>query len=450
MKFALHFLSHISFCAYATSLFMILKDDFIAARGTGEQVSIRASEIIYWMWCISRIVGELCELPDLSIRAMIGQLQDPFNRIDYIIIALNILSTSIRVCAYATTTDDPAPPHGAAPYVDPMVQQLPMDLYALVLVFSYYRFLQYLRIYRSIGVLSIVIDSLAMDVARFTVIMIIFILAFSFSFAIIFPNPSEYKGWEFLGGHPLYLTFWGVVGGIDTIEVLTILKEQRDQPTVTLACILLWIFQFMTGVVLVNLLIAMMSDTYAGTTSEGERRWLYNRSILIREYLEKPPMPSPLNILWYLFYQVPHWFTKRLGKRSKHEIDLTGYKLVPPLRYVQRYENIEREARKTALAESEALRQQSQMAKLEKLEAKMEQMDVDQRTYFENISGQFDAINSRLRSLTFALEQVAGVHMGRGTSAEMLPPGSSFKIQDGSRRQNALPSVATRSRVDPN
>eukprot|EP00966_Prymnesium_polylepis_P054049 1249254-Prymnesium_polylepis.1 len=35
------------------------------------------------------------------------------------------------------------------------------------------------------------------------------------------------------------------------------------------------------------------------------------------------------------------------------------------------------------------------MAKLEKLEAKMEQMDVEQRTYYENISGQFDAINRR-------------------------------------------------------
>eukprot|EP00966_Prymnesium_polylepis_P064300 1490869-Prymnesium_polylepis.1 len=157
--------------------------------------------------------------------------------------------------------------------------------------------------------------------------MMVFILAFSFTFAILFPNPSEYDAWDFLGGSPIYFTLWGVVGGLESVELLTVVKEEREQPTVSLACIMLWYYQFMTGVVLVNLLIAMMSDTYAGTTAEGERRWLYNRSILIREYLEKPPTPSPFNILWYCFYQVPHWLARRLGKRSKHAIDLAGYKL---------------------------------------------------------------------------------------------------------------------------
>eukprot|EP00966_Prymnesium_polylepis_P064301 1490869-Prymnesium_polylepis.2 len=152
VKFALHFLSHISLCAYATSLFLILKDDFTAARITGERVPIPASEIIYWVWCLSRIVGEVCDIPDMSLRGILVQLQDPFNRIDYMIIALNIISTSIRLCVSATAAD----------FVPPTMQQLPMDLYAVVLAFNYYRFLQYLRIYRSIGVLSLVLDSLMM------------------------------------------------------------------------------------------------------------------------------------------------------------------------------------------------------------------------------------------------------------------------------------------------
>ena len=77
----------------------------------------------------------------------------------------------------------------------------------------------------------------------------------------------------------------------------------EHEPTTTLAPGLLWTYQFIATVVLVNLLIAQMADTYGRVTADGVIRWQFERAGLILEYKDgKPPLPPPFNVLCFLYY----------------------------------------------------------------------------------------------------------------------------------------------------
>ena len=112
---------------------------------------------------------------------------------------------------------------------------------------------------------------------------------------LTFP-PRRYR---VLGSNPLWGPFWGVYGGFDISEPMTL----EHEPTTTLAPGLLWTYQFIATVVLVNLLIAQMADTYGRVTADGVIRWQFERAGLILEYKDgKPPLPPPFNVLCFLYY----------------------------------------------------------------------------------------------------------------------------------------------------
>ena len=142
----------------------------------------------------------------------------------------------------------------------------------------------------------------------------------------------------------------------------------------------------------------MMSDTYGSTTAEGERRWLFNRSQLIREYLSKPPLPPPLNVAWHFLVEFPRYVYRRVANRSKYELDLSGYRLVPSLKSVQRYENVEAEAQSKFKAQQEVDKRLTNMAQLERLQADILRVELVQRSNFESMSGQFDDVNGKLQN----------------------------------------------------
>ena len=67
---------------------------------------------------------------------------------------------------------------------------------------------------------------------------------------------------------------------------------------------------------LVNLLIAKMSDTFAHINEQGELRWCFERAQLIDEFKDfKTPLPPPFNLLWLLFVSIPSHFHRRYRER---------------------------------------------------------------------------------------------------------------------------------------
>ncbi|EJW73564.1 hypothetical protein WUBG_15529, partial [Wuchereria bancrofti] len=57
------------------------------------------------------------------------------------------------------------------------------------------------------------------------------------------------------------------------------------------------IYLLVTLIVLINLLIAMMSDTYQRIQAQSDKEWKFGRAILIRQMNKRSATPAPINML---------------------------------------------------------------------------------------------------------------------------------------------------------
>ena len=114
------------------------------------------------------------------------------------------------------------------------------------------------------------------------------------------------------------LPFWGIFGSYNK-DFHTDEVSSEGDPVSVVGPTLLWIYLFITTIILVNLLIAQMSDTYAKVTEKERSVWQYERAHLIDEFKDtKPPLPPPLNVLWYAFVTLPTW-TYKLYRLNVHD-----------------------------------------------------------------------------------------------------------------------------------
>merc|ERR1712226_839235 len=88
---------------------------------------------------------------------------------------------------------------------------------------------------------------------------------------------------------------------------------------------MLWAYNFLTSIVLVNLLIAQMGARYEVMQDIGFNVWLGERIELIKEFKdERDPLPAPLNLIQLLLVDIPRMVMKRLGGKSSDAPGLRG------------------------------------------------------------------------------------------------------------------------------
>ena len=163
------------------------------------------------------------------------------------------------------------------------------------------------------------------------------------------------------------------------------------------APVLLWVYMFLTTIMLVNLLIAQMSDTYARVSDEGTERWQFQRAQLILEYKDnKVPVPQPLNILWAIFYDLPDLLISQLRRACKWRAPpksiQPGFKLVPDKDKQSEIERSECEALKRALA-ARKVREDSEVdAKVAVVGAQVKKLEDSNHKRFEELQGSIDKV----------------------------------------------------------
>lgn len=87
--------------------------------------------------------------------------------------------------------------------------------------------------------------------------------------------------------------------------------------------LLFGIYLMVTLVVLINLLIAMMSDTYQRIQAQSDKEWKFGRAILIRAMNKRSATPSPINMLTKLYIVLKVAWRNRceLGNEHEHQVD---------------------------------------------------------------------------------------------------------------------------------
>ena len=135
------------------------------------------------------------------------------------------------------------------------------NFYAIILIFLYLRTIQYLRYWEKAGVMSIVLLRMLPDVKIFFSLVMIISFGFGAAFAILLPGRMDKPFSYAFSSSPLWFPFWGLYGEFDRHDFEEYVED--EMPTRLISLVLMWLYMLITTIVLVNLLIAQMSETYA-------------------------------------------------------------------------------------------------------------------------------------------------------------------------------------------
>lgn len=179
------------------------------------------------------------------------------------------------------------------------------QLLAFGMIMCVVQLLEFLSIHHLFGPWGVIIGHLVVDVLRFLVIMFLFVIGFALQLAAVFkPLTDVDKGYTIMDASTGMLTisemlFFALFG-------LTSHKDvQSEDPgfpsaTIPIAKAVFGVYNVLCMIVLINLLIAMMSDTYQRIQTRSDVEWKFGRAKLIRTMEIEVSQPVPLNLFTFL------------------------------------------------------------------------------------------------------------------------------------------------------
>ncbi|XP_005110807.3 short transient receptor potential channel 2 [Aplysia californica] len=194
------------------------------------------------------------------------------------------------------------------------------QILAWALLLTYVQLLEFLSFHHLFGPWAIIIHDLIKDLVRFLVILLIFMIGFTCHLAALYqpvfaPDSLSQVGTGFVQSPSL--------NPIDTFEFLFFalfgLTDPESFPpldrspywTIVLMKIVFGTYMMITFIVLINLLIAMMSDTYQRIQQQSDVEWKFGRAKLIRNMNKTSATPAPLNLFTKpIFYLKMAWKLK--------------------------------------------------------------------------------------------------------------------------------------------
>ncbi|MGH0158275.1 UNVERIFIED_CONTAM: hypothetical protein FKN15_040052 [Acipenser sinensis] len=182
---------------------------------------------------------------------------------------------------------------------------------AVAMTLSFVQFLEFLTFHHLFGPWAIIIRDLIKDLARFAVILVLFHTAFTMNLSVVYQPvyPEDTLSGNSTGGEsteiqtPLEISiklFFALFGLVDP-EAMPKLSRTPAFTNV-ISNFFYGMYLVVTVIVLINLLIAMMSDTYQRIQAQSDTEWKFGRAMLIRDMNQKSGTPSPFNLFTNLFF----------------------------------------------------------------------------------------------------------------------------------------------------
>lgn len=140
--------------------------------------------------------------------------------------------------------------------------------------------LRYLRGFNSLGPLVRNVEHIITDIASFVTLLFLIVLGFSNAFNLMYAESDVNKYEHF--GKSFMSTFAMMMGGFELAEFANASNE-------TLMNILFLIYMLLVNIVLLNMLIAIMGETYTRISENATSEFQYARAKLIVDNLAELP-----------------------------------------------------------------------------------------------------------------------------------------------------------------
>lgn len=161
--------------------------------------------------------------------------------------------------------------------------------------------LQFLSIHRLFGPWGVIIGHLVVDVLRFLLILTIFFTSFALQLTAVF-KPLDVDGEHsytattttpdfMLIVELLFFSLFGLTNQKDFSSASGTPEDARNMSKVVFG-----LYNVLCIIVLINLLIAMMSDTYQRLQEQSDVEWKFGRARLIRNMERETSNPTPINL----------------------------------------------------------------------------------------------------------------------------------------------------------
>jgi hypothetical protein len=177
------------------------------------------------------------------------------------------------------------------------------DVLIVANIMCYIRLMNVFAVSKSLGPLFFVIIRLFNDVLQWSFIFMVFLISFQIGiFALT--RQAHHDPWEFYPQGTLGVGFSTIIGqpGDNTMEYM----EKTH-----VGVFLISIYALISQIMLVNLLIAMMGDTYSNVKSNSDKEWKFYRYGLITEYMSTSAYPPPFNLVLGPLEYIKHKMSPR-------------------------------------------------------------------------------------------------------------------------------------------
>ncbi|CAF4817676.1 unnamed protein product [Rotaria sp. Silwood1] len=204
----------------------------------------------------------------------------------------------------------------------------------------YIRSLEIFAAIKRLGPKLVMISEMINDLKYYMILLIVFIFGFGVSSHSLIYGTKQFT-WH-LPRDILHLSYWQIFGELDILSKF----ENNFHATGYTVFILLVAYMAIVSILLVNLLIAMFSNTFYRLQTDTDRIWKFQRYSLICEYLSQPSIPPPfifLSHLWRLILYILAQYTTSLWIKDKYNRHLkrTQYGIMPDEKLANNIEIVE-------------------------------------------------------------------------------------------------------------
>ncbi|KAB5543487.1 hypothetical protein PHYPO_G00079730 [Pangasianodon hypophthalmus] len=316
--------------SYLTFLFLLL----LASQHVVTTESDRqgpAPTTVEWMilpWVLGFIWAEIKQMWDGGFQ---DYVHDWWNLMDFVMNSLYLATISLKIVAY-TKYSDFKPRKDWEMWHPTLVAEA---LFAIANIFSSLRLISLFTANSHLGPLQISLGRMLLDILKFLFIYCLVLLAFAnglnqlyFYYETEASNKTgNCKGIRCVQQNNAFSTlfetlqslFWSIFG---LISLYVTNVDPEHQFTEFVGATMFGTYNIISLVVLLNMLIAMMNNSYQHIADHADIEWKFARTKLWMSYFEEGgTLPPPFNIIpspksaWYLI----RWIKKHICKRTISE-----------------------------------------------------------------------------------------------------------------------------------
>ncbi|XP_026184969.1 short transient receptor potential channel 4a [Mastacembelus armatus] len=344
--------------SYLTFLFLLLlASQHIVTTEQGRQDRQGpAPTTVEWMilpWVLGFIWAEIKQMWDGGFQ---DYIHDWWNLMDFVMNSLYLATISLKIVAY-TKYSGSKPRNQWEMWHPTLVAEA---VFAIANIFSSLRLISLFTANSHLGPLQISLGRMLLDILKFLFIYCLVLLAFANGLNQLYfyyetkasDEKGKCKGIRCVEQNNAFSTlfetlqslFWSIFG---LISLYVTNVDADHQFTEFVGATMFGTYNIISLVVLLNMLIAMMNNSYQHIADHADIEWKFARTKLWMSYFEEgATLPAPFNIIpspksfWYLMCWIKRQVCKRTNSKRPETFGSLGRRAAENLRINHQYQEV--------------------------------------------------------------------------------------------------------------